>query len=78
MKENYCKPGQAVPKVECLNMKRAVSTLESTVITIGILVLDWMRFITDYPDVVDNEIVTLLKAARESLDDSLEFTLAWE
>ena len=75
MKENYCKPGQAVPKVECLNMKRAVSTLESTVITIGILVLD--EVITDYPDVVDNEI-TLLKAAWESLDDSLEFTLAWE
>ena len=58
--------------LECLNMKRAISTLESTVITIGILVLD--EVITDYPDVVDNEIVTLLKAARESLDDSLEFT----
>ena len=62
--------------LECLNMKHAVSTLESTVINIGILVLD--DVITDYPDVVDNEIVTLLKAARESLDDSLEFTLAWE
>ena len=58
-------------------MKYAVSTLESIMITIGILVvLD--EVITDYSDVVDNEIVTLLKAARESLDDSLEFTLAWE
>ena len=76
MKENYCKPGQAIPKVECLNMKRAVSTLESTVITIGILVLD--EVITDYPDVVDNEIVTLLKAARESIDDLLKLSLAWE
>ena len=56
-------------------MKHAVSTLELTVITIGILVLD--EVITDYPDVVDNEVVTLLKATCESLDYSLEFTLAW-
>ena len=47
--------------LECLNMKRAVSTLETTVITIGILVLD--EVIADYPDVVDNEIVNLLKVA---------------
>ena len=45
-------------------------------ITIGILVLD--EVIADYPDVVDNEIVNLLKVARECLDDSPEFTSAWE
>ena len=36
--------------LECLNMKHAVSTLESTVITIGILVLD--EVITDYPELL--------------------------
>ena len=53
--------------LECLNLQQAVSTLKTTVITIRILVLD--EFIADYPDVVDNEIVNLLKVARESLDD---------
>ena len=40
------------------------------------MVLD--EVIADYPDVVDNEIVNLLKVARESLDNSPEFTSAWE
>ena len=40
------------------------------------MVLD--EVIADYPDVVDNEIVNLLKVARECLDDSPEFTSAWE
>ena len=43
-------------------------------ITIEILVLD--EVIADYPDVVDNEIVNLLKVAQESLDNSPEFTSA--
>ena len=63
--------GSTVP----VSLKRAVSTLETTVITIGILVLD--EVIADYPEVVDNEIVNLLKVARESLDNSPEFTSAW-
>ena len=60
--------------LECLNIERAVSTLETTVITIGILVLD--EVIADYPDVVDNEIGNLLKVSRESLDNSPEFTFS--
>ena len=61
--------------LKCLNFKRAVSTLETTVITIEILVLD--EVIADYPSFVDNEIVNLLKVARQSLDNSPEFTSAW-
>ena len=60
--------------LKCLNFKRAVSTIETNVITIEILVLK--EVIADYPGVVDNEIVNLLKVARESLDNSPEFTSA--
>ena len=59
--------------LKCLNIKRAVSTFETTVITIEILVLD--KVIADYPRVFDNEIVNLLKVAQESLDNSPESTL---
>ena len=57
-------------------MKRAISTLESTVITIGIMLLD--EVVADHHDVVDDKLVNLLKVARESLDNSHEFTLAWK
>ena len=45
-------------------------------ITIGFLVLD--EVLADYPDFVDNELVNLLKVAREFLDNLLEFTSTWE
>ena len=62
--------------LECLNMKRAISTLESTVITIGIMVLD--EVIADHCEAVDDKLINVLKVARESLDNSYEFILAWK
>ena len=50
--------------LEYFNKKQAVSTLETTVITIGILALD--KVIADYLDVVDNEIKLLLSSSRVS------------
>ena len=40
------------------------------------MILD--KVIDDYHAVVDDKLVNLLKVARESLDNSHEFTLAWK
>ena len=47
-------------------MKRAISTLESTVITIGVMLLK--EVILDDNDAFDDEIANLLHAARNSLE----------
>ena len=62
----------------CLNMKRAISTLESTVITIGVMLLK--EVILDDNDAFDDELANLLHAARSSLEgaeNSPEFISVW-
>ena len=59
-------------------MKRAISTLESTVITIGVLLLKEVA--TDDNEVIDDDLENLLHSARNSLDgddDFSEFALSW-
>ena len=59
-------------------MKRAISTLESTVITIGVLLLKEVA--TDDNEVIDDDLENLLHSARKSLDrdnDFPEFALSW-
>ena len=59
-------------------MKRAISTLESTVITIGVMLLK--EVIVDNDDEFDDELASLLHAARSSLEgaeNSPEFISVW-
>ena len=59
--------------LKCLNMKRAILTLESTVIAIGILLLKEVIADEDYME-------NLLHSARNSLDGvdgSPEFSSSW-
>ena len=59
-------------------MKRAISTLESTVITIGVMLLK--EVILDDNDAFDDELANLLHAARNSLEgaeNSPEFISVW-
>ena len=46
------------------------------VITIGIMVLD--EVIADHCEAVDDKLINVLKVARESLDNSHEYTMAWK
>ena len=53
--------------MECLNMKRAISTLKSTVVTIEFMLLK--EVIVDNDDAFDDELANLLHAARSSLEE---------
>ena len=64
--------------LECLNMKRTISTLESTVITIGIMLLK--EVVTDYNVALNDDLENLLRSTRNYLDrkdGSPEFASSW-
>ena len=64
--------------LECLNMKDAISTLESTVITIGVMLLKEVA--ADDNEALNDDLENPLHSTRNSLDGkdgSPEFAFSW-